>query len=310
MTTRKPKSKRQHHELPKLYHEGFCEDESSFFWVFERSKPYLPGIKKHKSNPCRFGVREIAQKDRYTLLTPDGHIDSETFENSYQKVEHAADVALHKVRSQEPISNQEKETLAEYIQHLHKRTALREKAVRPLLDRNADAISSELNRIFLYLASNGQFENARKYSELQKYIQSENGKKSILFRSTLIRYPGIHKILMSMRWTFYIAPLNNYFVTSSAPVIVDRAGLRISPLLFPISKNVALIAKHDGKSDLQYQCASADETLVINYYIICNAVEVYSPKADLWIWDILTNGLRLTKAQSLAMRRLFPFRSI
>ena len=111
-----------------------------------------------------------------------------------------------------------------------------------------------------------------------------------------------------MSWTFYVAKNDNYFVTSSAPVVFDPAGLSISPLLFPVSKNTALIATHNADADLVFINASPDEVLMINFYTIVNAPTVYSPKPESWIWEILEHGIAMTESQSSTLKELLPFR--
>lgn len=304
MSTKKSRPKRKHHELPKLYLKGFCKD--SFLWIYERGRPYSPGKNTHKFNPYIFGVNQIAEKDRYALAKPDGTWDFETYENCLEKIEKKSNNILHKIRSQEPISLNEKEIFTEYILNLFKRTREREKRVSQIINNNQQ--THQLKNTVLSFALNGQFETARKYSDVQEYLQSDYVEKLILFESMLCLYPNLHQTLKSMSWTFYVATSDSYFVTSSAPVIFDRSfGLSVSPLLFPISKNVALIATHDKGTDLEYINTSSDETLMINFYTIIEAQCAYSPKPESWVWDILNHGLDITENQSLALRKLFPF---
>ncbi len=304
MSTNKSNPKRNHHELPRLYHQGFCDGESSFFWIFERRKPYNPGIKKHKNNPCRCGVKEIAEQDRFARVMPDGTKDFESVENRLEKLEKPADDILRKICSQTPITSNEKEIFANYIQNLYKRIKDRETGLRRLLDMTQK--SPDWHNIPLSFALNGQFETARKHYDAQRWLESENGKRFLVLESMVTHHPLLH--LEAMRWTFYVAAGGSYFVTSNAPMAFDPGGLAISPLLFPISKNVALIARHGDGKDLDFKTTSLDETLMINYYTIVNARKVYSPTSEEWIWKILEEGLAMTVDQSLAFRRLYPFR--
>lgn len=306
MSSERPNPKRKHHELPELYLRGFSRD--SFLWIYERLKPYAPGKKKGVSNPCRWGVVEIAERDRYARALPDGTMDFDSYENRLERIEKAADGALRKVRSQVPISSNEKETLASYVQNLLKRTTERERRSNELLAKIQK--SPEWSRIALSLALNGQFETARGFYEAQRYLQSENGRKTLLLESAVTLYPGLHKILTSMVWTFYVAVQHGYFVTSSAPVFIDPVGLARSPLLFPVSKGIALIAAHKDGPDLRFRRASVEETLMINFCTIVNAPSVYAPKPEVWIWEILEHGLAMTARESAALQRLFPFRDI
>ena len=279
MSTKKSHYKRNHHELPELYLRGFC-DEPSFLWVYERGKTYNLGIqKKHKFNPCKLGVTELGEKDRYAKVNPNGERDFESIENRLQKIEHKADNILRKIRSQEPISLNEKETFAEYTQMIQKRTKAREKTVNRIIEKIQK--SPERNNIALSLAQSGNFEAARKHYDAQKYLESDNGKRILVLESMVRTYPQLHQILKSMSWIFYVAASESYFVTSSAPVAFDPVGLSVSSLLFPISRNIALIATHEMKTDLAYLNTSLDETLMINFYTIINAPSVYSPKPEI-----------------------------
>jgi hypothetical protein len=305
MHTKRSNPKRKHHELPELYLRGFCD--GSFLWIYERGKPYNPGIKKHKFNPYRCGVVEIAEKDRYARVMPDGTRDFDSYENRLERIEKTADDILRKIRSQSPITSNEKEIFAAYIQNLYKRTKERERKTRGILDETQKG--SQLNNIALLFALNGQFGTARKYYDAQKYLESDDGKKTLILESMVTPYPTLHQTIKSMSWTFCVAAGDSYFVTSSAPVAFDPVGLFVSPLLFPISKNTALIATHDEGTDLEFRNTSSDETLMINFYTIVNAPSVYAHKPESWVWEILEHGLALTENQSLALKKLLPFRT-
>jgi len=130
----------------------------------------------------------------------------------------------------------------------------------------------------------------------------------LISKSMVTLHPIVHQILKSMSWTFYVAASGSYFVTSSTPVVFERsASLLNSSLLFPVSKNIALVATHDDKKDLEYINASSDDTVAINYYTITWASSVFSPKEDSWIWDFLENGTRMNWLDTLL--KLMPLQS-
>jgi hypothetical protein len=297
---------RNHHRQPELYLRGFC-NEPSFLWVYERGKPWIPGKqKRHKFNPCKLGVTELSEKDAYTVVKPDGARDFASIESEHQKIETKTDNVLLKIRSQSSILPNEKDVFAKYMQNMHWRTRKHEEEILPKLD----GIQKDMpwNDIALQYAQMGEFKLAREHYDAQKYLRSNNGKKFLVSKSMVTLHPTIHQILKSMSWKFYVASSESYFLTSSTPVIFDPVGLLKSSLLFPISKNIALIATHDGKRDLEYINASSDETLAINYYTITQSSSIYSPKDDYWIWDFLENGTRVNWLENLL--KLMPFQTI
>lgn len=310
MPPKKSNPKRKHHELPELYLRGFCDESLSFLWVYERGKPYTPGIKKHKYNPYRCGVVEIAEKDRYASARPDGTRDFESYENMLEKIEKPANDILYKIRSQKPINSNEKEFFTTYIQNLHKRTKERDKRIRPILDKNQKIQSRQLNNYASLFALNGHFKTAKEYYDVAKHLESDDVKKNIYLESMITLYPKLHETIKSMSWKFHVAANDSYFVTSNAPVTFDPVGLSISPLLFPVSKKIALIATHnDEETDLEFKNASSAETLIINFYTIISATSVYAPKQESWVWEILEHGLAMTENQSFVFGKLFPFRT-
>ena len=173
MATKKANPKRNHHELPELYLRGFCD--GSFLWIYERQKPYAPGIKKHASNPYRCGVIEIAEQDRYARVLPDGRKDFDSYENRLEQIEKTADDILRKICSQTPITLNDKEVFAAYIQNIQKRTKVREKQTLQLIDRIQK--SPQRNSIALSFALHGNFEAARKYLRSSEILRLRGRKK-------------------------------------------------------------------------------------------------------------------------------------
>jgi hypothetical protein len=295
---------RNHHRQPRLYLQGFCE-EPPFLWVYEHGKPYNPGIQKRKFNPYKIGIKKLGEDDAYTTVTPDGKRDSKIYEGRLQKIENSTDNILHKIISQNALDANEKEIFAKYIQNMRWRTKKHQEDIRPALDNIQE--NTQWDNIALSLAENGQFRLAREHYDARKYLKSKSGKKSLILESMVTLHPTVHQILKSMSWKFYVATNGNYFITSNAPVIFDPVGLLVSSLLFPVSKNIALIATHDGKTDLDYVDASLEETLAINYYTITQyASIIYAPKDDYWIWDFLENRSTTTN-WLMTLGKIMPF---
>ena len=69
-----PKHKPSLHEIPKFYLKGFCDSGTSFLWVFERNKPFIPGQKCRKNNPTQRGIKTIGlRSDGYAIPMPGGN---------------------------------------------------------------------------------------------------------------------------------------------------------------------------------------------------------------------------------------------
>lgn len=305
--------KHNQHRIPIKYLKGFfCErkgkPKESLIWIYRWDKPWHPGEHSEKDNPCRTGIHITAsEKDAYAFVTPQGRTDFNTFEDLLQKKETKADKILEKLRTRQPISNSEKEIFAEYIQDTYKRTSERDRRTRPLSDKVVT--SFPWNSISLQFAMQGDFGNAKRLFEMQKYFESDDGEKWLLNASRVETYPELHAKLVGMKWVFYVAPTETFFVTSNSPVIYERFDARHSMLIFPIASNIALLAKSNSSTDLRYVDASSDETFAINFMFIRitsggSSPEIYAAKAERWVWQIFNHNLGLDENQERAWRQL------
>jgi hypothetical protein len=98
-------------------------------------------------------------------------------------------------------------------------------------------------------------------------------------------FGSVHAAIVAMRWEFVRAAPSRYFVATDDPVVFDRhTGLQASPLLFPLSQSVILVANHWNGDDLPYRDSSREETRKLNSIVIQSAKnEIYSPYPDEWI---------------------------
>ena len=301
-----PGPSHRHHELPKLYLKGFWDSKSRSIWVYTRERPFCPGSDAQESNPCLLLVKDAAMKwDRYAYQTSDGMQDTDTFERRLQREEIKADHALKKVRSLVPVTIEDKETLAGYIQVTMKRVSTRERVFRPHVK---DIIEAEPWADLVWrLASSGRFKDARQASDYENYMKSEEGGVQFFLNETILdRYPHVHALLMKRNWRFCVAPKDNHFVTTDFPTAYDTSvGLSKSPLVFPISKKVALVISDKVANDLEYCSVSPDFVAAINYWVIRSfSTEVYSHQADQKTLGIHQHMLGLSQSEWAAFSEL------
>lgn len=272
-----------HHELPRFYLKGFCENSTSFLWVYVRGKDFKPGIKRSKNNPHRSGLRQAGLRaDHYAIKVP-GQAPDYSYELKLQQEERKADYAISKLRNKETIDSSDKAIVAHYIGLMRKRLTRRDSALLPSLEQNISQYPwDEFQR---QLAFAGQFGLALQVPDAQAWFQSEHGKTKLLRDSMLKPFEDGHEALMRMTWTLLIAPGSAYFVTSDNPVVFDEQhGILNSSLLFPISKELMILAHWAQERDLEYKTLSVEQTREMNKLTIAAATkEIYASQPDEWI---------------------------
>jgi hypothetical protein len=260
--------------------------------VFRRGQTYRLGLKKICNNPYRSGLRVTTiERDRNTVTRPDGTIDFNTFEETFQRIETKADKPLAKVRAHELVTQEDKEKLALYIGLMLKRVDKRKEIFDALLDKHL--VSMAEDRVARELAYQGHFRSAYAMFNVTEYLRSQECKKYLFVRSAAEPFKIVHQAIMKMRWEFVMARSGKYFVTSDNPVVYDtHFGLGRSPLIFPMDQGTALIATWYGKRDLAYIEGSTEQVLKINGIILSTAKkEVYAHTSDQWIHQALENGV-------------------
>jgi hypothetical protein len=277
--------KPNHHETPKYYLSGFCASgTSSELCVFERRRPFKPGIKAGKDNPINRGLRTFALRaDAYVARDIDGK-SHYNYENAFEKIEKKAEPAIRKIRKFDAINADEKELLAEYIVTMVKRRTLRDAKLLPRVEKVRAEISQVAEREMRKAALEGDLPQA-----FEIWRQASHYDEIWLLRESMIQNVGMaQQALITGLWEFVKAPPGCYFVTSDNPV--GNAPL-LTTLVFPVSQNIVLTYATTQRKDLSYRQATPDEMRKINAYIILQAEkEVYSPQPDQWILTGWTHG--------------------
>jgi hypothetical protein len=272
-------NKRDHHKLPVMYLRGFTEPGTSFVWVYKQGRPYSPGPKAGRDNPARLGIYVTAvERDRNTVTRFDGRRDFNTVEDEHQKIESRAAWALRTIRKQQPVSVLAKESLARFIGALWRRTDHRRNVAGPILEAELKRREAEARA----LADAGNFGLAWHFLRAIEYMRTDEGQKYTYVGTETQPLPQMHKAFLEMRWSFAVAPDGTTFVTSDSPVIFSLSdGLQNSPLVLPISRDVALIATWESVQDLQYGPIRAEQVSSIDQVVVRAALdELYGSQPD------------------------------
>lgn len=276
-----------HHELPRYYLRGFVEPGTSLLWAYTRGLRFNPGT-KFGNNPRRQGLRITGiRADGYVSWTRDGHSHFE-YESALQRKERQADNVIAKARSFGNFDRADKEVLARYIGLTWRRLRERDEQILPIWER--ELAQSRWPADAWQLAIAGKVDDARALLDEFRWMRTAQGKIDLLRETMMSDFNMVHQVLLELRWTFYRCPENEYFITSDVAVTYDRAaGLRQSPLLFPLSSDVMLVGTRWGDSDLTWKEASGEMTKKLNAMVMHSAKQhVFSPRPDEWIsvaWD-------------------------
>ncbi len=271
--------KPHHHQTPRHYLRGFCEPRTSFIWVFERGRPFSPGIKAGRNNPAKLGLNTVGiRPDAYAARAPDGSIHY-GYETELQRIEVQATATINKIRAFARIDPSEKDAVAKYILTMAKRRTPRDARMLPQLQ----AATVEVVETALFemrkAALGGDLTKAlemRKQAELWK----SNGDTWFSLESMVKDVGLARRELTKPLWKFVRAAPGDYFVTTDNPVGNAAIG---TTLVFPVSQDIVLTYALQGE-DLRYRDASPEETRKLNSYIILQADnEIYSPRPDQWI---------------------------
>jgi hypothetical protein len=289
-----PPAPPRHHELPQRYLKGFCESSKLQLWEFRRDGGVFKPGKKRSCNPRERGIRSIALRpDGYVAYHENGvpHYD---YEAKLQQQEEHALPALLRILDLKAVGASEKEALADYIWLTFRRVTRHDGEIEPLLNEKLSALSFE--DAARRLAYAGQFGDAHKLLSAQQFLQSNEGKASLLREYVLRQYGVIRDQVLDRPWALHVAPRGAFFLTNDAPVIFDRERpLALAPLYFPLNRRVLLEVQLAGDRDLEYADLSNDQTMAMNKLIIGNAIrEVYSPRGEEWIHRELTSSVPRT----------------
>jgi len=249
------------HINPQFYLRGFAQQGSPLLWVYE----------KGNDKPRPLPIKRIAQEK---------HFYSENIERYLaDNIEMPANHVLQKIRDQEPISPNDKETLSEYIFIFYKRVPRALQRFHTAAPSIANDLMKKIN-INLDQLRCSHSDKSDLYESLrvkaQKIINGykESPPKEGWQNSIPIKDLNPVKLLSRMNWVFLTCKEPDLFITCDNPVFIHAAmGINKvrSELTFPISKNISLFANWWNMKDLSYIEANSSLIKEMNRRMAFNA---------------------------------------
>lgn len=286
-------TKQNQHELPELYLRAFCDQaHDGHVWVFTRSEPYAPSLKRGKGNPFRSGIRQTtASRNRYAGRLFDGTFDVEHWEKQLQKREHAMDGVLARVRAREGMDETEKQLFVDYLITMWLRVSKRWEAAEKRARTHVGG--ADFDQLARALVDLGRFTDARSIYAAKAFLSSDAGIKHLLLESMLADMKLCRGALLEMTWNFVSAPTGTFFITCDAPFMFDEMlGLAASHVLFPVSPDIMLIAGRDDRVRTPYEVVSEDEALKVNSLTWASAHQaVFAPAPEKCVYDMWRYGV-------------------
>lgn len=191
-----------------------------------------------------------------------------------------ADDAIRRARQFKQLSTSDKDVLARYIALMWRRVSSQEGQLRAAVEKHFDLHALESGaRAF---ARVGKFHDARRLLEEVAWYRSGRGKRQLLLEAIVSSFDNFHAGLMRLKWQLYRAVGESQCVTCDVPVAYNREiGVRRSPLYFPLSSHVIVVATWDGDEDLVWHNATPSEIDEFNAAVIlCSNRYVYASSPD------------------------------
>ena len=302
---------RDNHFLPQFYLRRFAPDSDQHrIYRFERQQPYNITKGTGPQNPSLVSIKNAAavEVDLYSYPRPDGTIDRTTYELALKRIEDAACPILMKLWNRQMITGDEKAILTRFIVQTKNRVPahsddfkLRTPSVlQGFKDRSPEAIeemvSTWLVRLDVQEEDSDLWRSQLKelYFSTLREMDEHGPSKKIQLETMLVRADSmllVQKALNVMRWQFFTAPPDSYFVTSDNPVFIFKDGIGFqrpySELVFPISKYIALVASYHNVRE-GFVKASSQRVKEIVRRVISNATShVFSPRPERWVCSVL-----------------------
>lgn len=299
-----PKSQ---HYVHRAYLEGFQDpalegNGEGYVWV------YMPG-----KSPFRQRTERVARRNYYYCYRQE---ERRQFlaEHTLQKLEDLALPILRQLRARRfTLNPQDRLTFAGYIALSHTRV--------PTFERSVDRISSLLVAKQLEFVANDKRALGEAVAEMREQtgeeIDPEEFRKKLTGGTVVAKQTSrgwslrqmsgmmlsLQRVICAMNWTFLLAPENDAgFLTSDNPVALfdpigapmGGVGFASSPaahFTFPISRDVALLAKH--QQDHESVEISGFRVRSVNKGTITRAdSQLYAPFRSTRVQEILDSVVR------------------
>ena len=270
------------HYIPQYYLKSFSQKDGKSIWVYDK-------IEKRKFSTQVKSIGNIT-----------GFYSDEVEKYLANTIENPANEVLKKIRNHEEITNDEKETLAEYMAVMYKRVPKGKERIKELAPSICEDLSKKYNEVLqkLVLISPNKSNIAQKRaSEIKKILDEylkDPPKKIWLDNIPPQRSPRIVAALNQMIWRFMKCDDRVGFMTSDNPLFYFNSigiGKPESEVTFPISKDIVLWATWRTDLPTGYIPVTSQFVKEMNRRIVFDATRyVFAINDAIWILPFVTQG--------------------
>lgn len=270
------------HYVPQYYLKGFSQNNGKNIWAYD----------KFEGTKFSTQVKSIGNKTKF--------YSDEVEQYLANTIENPANEVLKKIRNHEEITNDEKETIAEYMAVMYKRVPKgkeRLKKLTPSICENLSReISEELQKLALIHPDKSHIAKKR-ISEIREILDrysKDPPKKIWLDNIPPERSPKIVAALIQMTWRFMECDDTIGFITSDNPLFYFTSigvGKPESEVTFPISKDIVLWATWRTDLPTGYLHVGSQFVKEMNRRIVSDATRyIFAIKDAAWILPFVTKG--------------------
>lgn len=294
----------RHHINPELYLKGFVEEGSKHkIWVYRKGMAYSPGIKSHKNNPWQTSTSTAGAEGGYYADTDwEGNIDPDTYEDLLMEREQEADDVLLKLRSQQELEKDEESVFTDYLAQMMVRGPRARERVTKVVPELVETFNEDQELLERLAGPDNPEKRARLRSALQRIQEKLDLGKRTHLRTLSAKFARAMAIVEAMKWTFYVAPKGQAFLTCDNPVFYFTSLGLLKPsseLSFPISSEVVFVASWRNDMPTGFVRATGENVIRLNRRSAAFATnDVFFSRAEPWVVNLLrkqhpAHGLRL-----------------
>lgn len=272
-----------HHFVPQAHLRRFeCPERPGFVWMYDRVQRIF----------SQLPIKIAAQSREYYA--------PEVESGLAETIEGPANVAVEKLRQQEPLNNSERTSISLYLLTMATRgPRRRRKALEEIAPKALDSTIKELEtEIKAWIEESGGDPRAHAHLKELEQCREKFSKTPPQNIVDMVRTPfWSERTLLcvhNMIWRIVPAQSPTFFLTCDTPTHLSEwagVGTPESELTFPISKEIALIGSHTGPAaSIEYLPPQADLVAEVNRRIVnCTERFVFSHAKEGWIAELADN---------------------
>lgn len=234
-----------YHYVPRKYLEGFSDPERpGFVWQYDK--------KERRFSQTPASIRRVAQQR--------GFYDEDVERELNELVESPGNQAIDKLRSNLPITDEERLNLAIYIATMVHRVPRHRERAKEIAPKALSEVVSKLKSQILAVAEEQRLDDSIIAKRLAEVDAADERCRETpppeIIRQLRAPWPSepIVGLILAMTWRFVSTEGPTYFITSDNPAFFFECyglGSPESELTFPLSGNLALLGSWQPGADLR-----------------------------------------------------------